>query len=884
MPSRRQETGTIVGAAALANSSSLSSLTSPSHLSAHNNIDRRLAISGSSSVEPEEHPPSTLTAASGQQERMSATSPARPRSKDGAAATSASAIVTPEKEGKKSVAKRKSRSATSGNRPRLRRVAFADTESFQGHHTSRNANTDHDDDDDDDALFDEAPTCGRGGGISGRMIIDDEGGTSSRTPSDVKRRIYFDEEDEEEGGIEEKGKGNEADVCMEDSAEVRIVQKEDKTLIYVASPPAGDAPSHELLRLRLSDTQIIFASSGGDSVSVRGPIALSTVKAVESLIRLWADQSSETESASCDIKPLDIAAICRAFESHLFEIRLGTNPSASSAHVSIRLSQACFEICCASQLSAPPIPVPRKLPGNSDQYSKPHPSYTLMLALGTIFKGSVLQDVAASLVKGIQNSKARSAGDNGIITAKMVYSAVDNSHASEFEAAPERRMNIPGLVPTLRPYQEAAVKWMLKREGKDDNGDDTSAGIEWELSWVVLKSLSFAACFGIENGIKRDVVSLTEWRETKKISSTDDSESSIFCNAFTGWIASTYEAARSMTVGRRDGATFKVGAGILGESMGLGKSVETIGVILANPCPLEVYGADLPGTINPTDEAASNGAGIVDDESLEAVQDEKRQRTNDSTSKVTSTKSPALRDEVCVCGRSSNYNGCLSWVVCSLCGEALHGRCAGFASEEMLLTSTKAGDRARVCSSDHCPSCVTAQSRTIKSRATLLVAPNAILAQWQNEIVRHTLDPKTGRPLKVVVYPGMRELCSLESSKPHAQFSLVHPRVLANADVILMSFQALMGDLSHSNDNPFAGLGRSSTSGTGSRLRSRKRYRVIPSPLGSIHFWRVCLDEAQKVEAPTAASAKMARKIAATYRWCISGTPIGRGKLDDLFG
>lgn len=167
---------------------------------------------------------------------------------------------------------------------------------------------------------------------------------------------------------------------------------------------------------------------------------------------------------------------------------------------------------------------------------------------------------------------------------------------------------------------------------------------------------------------------------------------------------------------------------------------------------------------------------------------------------------------------------------------------------------------------------------------TRSVTPPAILAQWQSEIVRHTLDPHTGRPLKVVVYPGMRELCSLESSKPHAQFTLVHPRILADADVVLMSFQALMGDLSHSDDNPFAGLGRSSKS-AGSRLRSRKRYRVMASPLLSISFWRICLDEAQKVEAPTAASAKMARKLAASAsRWCISGTPIGRGKLDDLFG
>jgi E3 ubiquitin-protein ligase SHPRH len=59
---------------------------------------------------------------------------------------------------------------------------------------------------------------------------------------------------------------------------------------------------------------------------------------------------------------------------------------------------------------------------------------------------------------------------------------------------------------------------------------------------------------------------------------------------------------------------------------------------------------------------------------------------------------------------------------------------------------------------------------------------------------------------------------------------------------------------------------------------------VLPSPLPSIRFWRCCLDEAQRVEAPTAASAKMALNLTAINKWCVTGTPVGRGKLDDLFG
>ena len=296
-----------------------------------------------------------------------------------------------------------------------------------------------------------------------------------------------------------------------------------------------------------------------------------------------------------------------------------------------------------------------------------------------------------------------------------------------------------------------------------------------------------------------------------------------------------------MTVGN-DMVGPEVSGGILAESMGLGKSVETIACILSNPCPLEIYNASLPGLIgSESDGDAPNTSGDADGSKTcynSPVQDEKRQRTNGANSVGVGAK---LSDAVCVCGRSSTYKDSLSWVICELCGEALHGNCAGFTTEKALLASTKAGDRARLCASNHCPSCVASQGSIIKSRATLIVTPPAILAQWQSEIEQHTLDPQNGQPLKVVVYPGMRELCNTESSKPHAQFPLVHPRTLADADVVLMSFQALMGDLSHSDDNPFAGVGNKSD--TGSRLRSRKRYRVVPSPLSSIHFWRICLDE-----------------------------------------
>ena len=61
-------------------------------------------------------------------------------------------------------------------------------------------------------------------------------------------------------------------------------------------------------------------------------------------------------------------------------------------------------------------------------------------------------------------------------------------------------------------------------------------------------------------------------------------------------------------------------------------------------------------------------------------------------------------------------------------------------------------------------------------------------------------------------------------------------------------------------------------------LRACGHGRVL-SPLLSLRWWRVVIDEAQMVESGTAKAAAMARRLPAMHRWAVSGTPMGRGRL-----
>lgn len=202
----------------------------------------------------------------------------------------------------------------------------------------------------------------------------------------------------------------------------------------------------------------------------------------------------------------------------------------------------------------------------------------------------------------------------------------------------------------------------------------------------------------------------------------------------------------------------------------------------------------------------------------------------------------------CICGSLEGSIKVRSLVVqCQKCGMKQHASCVNYD-----LTDTYRGCYL-------CPHCLVAEV-PVPSGATLIIAPNSILDQWIEEILKHV----AVEALRLFVYTGV-----------HKQ-GFVQPQTLAKQDIVITTYETLRKEIDYV-DLPH-------TLDEGNRkFRHPKRFLAIPSPITAVEWWRVCLDEAQQVECTTTKTAEMASRLSAINRWCVTGTPIQRG-LDDLYG
>ncbi|KAK2826564.1 hypothetical protein Q5P01_020778 [Channa striata] len=222
-----------------------------------------------------------------------------------------------------------------------------------------------------------------------------------------------------------------------------------------------------------------------------------------------------------------------------------------------------------------------------------------------------------------------------------------------------------------------------------------------------------------------------------------------------------------------------------------------------------------------------------------------RETETPTRASVAPFNTPDYRFE-CICGELGivDYK---ARVQCMNCQLWQHADCVNYKEESLETTPF------------YCPHCLVAM-KPVSTGATLIISPSSICHQWVEEINRHIRSSS----LQVLVYQGVKK------------HGFIQPHMLAEQDVVITTYDVLRSELNYV-DIPH------SNSKDGRRFRNQKRYMAVPSPLVAVEWWRICLDEAQMVECPTAKAAEMALRLASVNRWCVSGTPVQRG-LEDLYG
>ena len=468
------------------------------------------------------------------------------------------------------------------------------------------------------------------------------------------------------------------------------------------------------------------------------------------------------------------------------------------------------------------------------------------------------------------------------------------------------------LCPTthLRRYQTDAVSWMLAREGF--NGTPGPASTENHLH-----PLWHRVAFPVPSPC-------LEALQAAKVSMVSDKHGQvcIWCNFHEGLVSLAPPPPTSAKV-RHHG-----GCGILADEMGLGKTVVAIACILAGlggswpdtaPLTIQVPQAQPPRRGAKRErERASSRRFLV--------------RLKGSATMPAVRVGPALLPQGWLpraCPRPCPFSGqpaSPGEVAFGQCRHCCRTVCLDALVEFQPQLGSKAGghgsglclfcESAILSRSAPCGSPSTDSPDLLSSSATLIICPQQLLVQWLEEIRVHVADVSVsplpfaaGRPpttrrawarllaasaetatracqhghsqsIQVVVYPGVGSFLNAcnqlaaartwaQAHQSSAAATRVHlaesmsPRHLAAATIVIATYETLKQEIF--------------------RIPGQFRTQQLETPLMKVRWHRVILDEAQLIDAPAAAAARMARQFNARHRWAMSGTPLLRG-IEDLRG
>ncbi|CEO59790.1 hypothetical protein PMG11_04446 [Penicillium brasilianum] len=141
---------------------------------------------------------------------------------------------------------------------------------------------------------------------------------------------------------------------------------------------------------------------------------------------------------------------------------------------------------------------------------------------------------------------------------------------------------------------------------------------------------------------------------------------------------------------------------------------------------------------------------------------------------------------------------------------------------------------------------------------TLIVAPKALMDQWKREIQRHVEPGK--HQLSVFIYHGANR---------------VDWRKLKSYNVVITTF----GTLTASFKLLLRAEKLEEEGKDVSIVRECRNLATLFTPVSKWH--RVIVDEAQNIKNPSAKASKACCRLNATYRWCLTGTPM-MNRLEDF--